>query len=211
MVVMMGGALLWTLSMLLIARRDSGESTMRQQLRIVVLGFVMYAVLVATWLLDYAAGPVIEGVFRHILWLGGVAMTSGAIVSAIVYVIMPVERDGPGSTESITFPLARLRAAKGDLRPLRPRWFRPLRAAACIAALVIAPTDWLTPLMVIGVLATGEWLADRRFAPKPWTAMAPFSPRNIATEQAEISRIIARAQRTRTGTDSTPPAPPATT
>ncbi len=211
MVVMMGGPLLWTLSMLLIARRDRGESTTRQQLRIVVLGFFMYALLVAPWLLYHATGPGIDEVFEHIWTLAGITMTIGAFASAIVHIIMPVGRDGPGSTESFGLPPVRIRAAKGALSAPRPRMFRPLRALVCVVALASAPNDWLAPFMVLGVFLASDGLAEGWFNPKRWTAIAAHSPRTVATEQAEISRIIARAQRSRPGTAPTPPVPPAAT
>jgi hypothetical protein len=207
--VMIGPALVISLWLLLERRKFAGEATTRQQLRTIVTGFGIVAVYYAAILLYHATSPGIDEVIEHIWTLAGITMTIGAFASAIVHIIMPVERDGPGSTESFGLPPVRIRAAKGALSAPRPRMFRPLRALVCVVALASAPNDWLAPFMVLGVFLASDGLAEGWFNPKRWTAVAPYSPRTVATEQAEISRIIARAQRTRTGTDATPPAPPA--
>ncbi len=208
---MIGPALAGMLAMLVIGRRVHGEALTRHVFRAVVCGCVMYAVLVATPLLARAVGISSFRVADHAWTLVGIAITNAAISSAIAHIIVPAEPDDGGSTESTGVPPGRLRAATADLFAPRPWWFRPLRAAACIAALGIAPTDRLAPIMVLGVLIASNWIAKRLIDARAWTAMAASAPRTVSTAQAEMSRIIARAQRTSPGTAQTPPVPPAAT
>ena len=208
---MIGIALVISLALLLSRRKAAGESTTRQQLRTIGIGFLIVAVYSAATLLYHAAGPGIDPVLEQIWTLVGFAMTGGAIASAIVHIIMPVERDGAGSPESFGLPPWRFRPAEGFVSTPRPRMFRPLRALACIAALASAPNDALAPFMVFGVFLASEGLAEGWFDPRRWTTVAPLAPRTVATERAEISRIIAQVQRTRPGTGPTPPVPPTTT
>ncbi len=208
---MIGPALVLTLAVLVIGRRERGESLLRQQLRTVIFCFAAYALCVAVWLLIRAAGPGVEQLDKHIWTLVGIAITLGAVASAIAHIIVPVERDDAGSTENIGLPPWRLRGSTGDVFAPRPRWFRPMRAVACIAALGIAPSDDLAPIMVMVVLLASDWIANKWLAARAWTAMAASAPRTVASAQSEISRIIAQAQRTRAGTGPTPRVPPTTT
>ncbi|MFN8729823.1 MAG: hypothetical protein ACK5Z4_08180 [Planctomyces sp.] len=208
---MIGPALAGMLAMLVLGRRVHGEALTRQVFRAVVCGWVMYAVLVAAPLLARAAGISSVRLADHAWTLVGIAITIAAISSAIAHIIVPVERDDAGSTEDIGSSLWRSWGSARDLSAPPPWWFRPMRAVACIAALVIAPTDRLAPIMVIGVLVIGNWIAKKLIDARPWTEMAATAPRTVASAQSEISHVIAQAQRTRPGTGPTPPVPPTTT
>ncbi len=208
---MIGPALAGMLAMLVIGRRVYGEALTRHVFRAAVCGGVMYALLIATPLLARAVGISSFRVADHAWTLVGIAITIAAISSAIAHIIVPVARDDGGSTENIGVPPGRLWAATGVLSAPRPFWFRPLRAAACIAALCIAPTDRLAPIMVLGVLVASSWIAKRLIDARAWTEMEASAPRTVSTAQAEMSRIIAQAQRTSPGTAPTPPVPPAAT